>query len=270
MKRFLPFAMILLFLWGCGQKDTKSATEPVAAVQHVADTNQDQTTEPKSVQQLFVDLRAKWPKNRTINLVFHGHSVPAGYHKTPQVKPFDSYPFLVFQGMNERFPTAVINTITTAIGGENSVQGAARFERDVLPYHPDLLFIDYAINDRSLKVEDVEKAWRAMIESAQKHQIPLVLLTPTSTRFNHFDDPKDDLSVRAALIRRLATEYKLPLADVSARWTQVLQDGTDPETLLSQGVHPNRAGHEIAAKEILRVIDEMDAGSAAAQIKTHQ
>ena len=259
IKRFLPALMVALFLWGCGQNATKSADETVATVQHVAANDETQDTETKSVQQLFDALRAKWPKNRTINMVFHGHSVPSGYHKTPQVKPFESYPFMVYQGMNERFPTAVINCITTAIGGENSVQGAARFERDVLPYHPDLLFIDYAINDRSLKVEDVEKAWRSMIESAQKHQITLVLITPTGTRFNKFDDPTDALAIRAALIRKLGQEYKLPVADVSARWEEVLKGGTDQETLLSQGLHPNQQGHAIAAKEILRVIDEINA-----------
>ena len=31
------------------------------------------------------ELTKEWPKNRTINLVFHGHSVPAGYFKTPIV-----------------------------------------------------------------------------------------------------------------------------------------------------------------------------------------
>ena len=24
-------------------------------------------------------MKTEWPKNRTINLVFHGHSVPSGY-----------------------------------------------------------------------------------------------------------------------------------------------------------------------------------------------
>ena len=26
-------------------------------------------------------MQIKWPRNRTINIVFHGHSVPAGYFK---------------------------------------------------------------------------------------------------------------------------------------------------------------------------------------------
>jgi hypothetical protein len=31
-------------------------------------------------------LQIPWPKNRTINIDCHGHSVPAGYFKTPLVK----------------------------------------------------------------------------------------------------------------------------------------------------------------------------------------
>jgi len=31
------------------------------------------------------ELEKTWPQNRTVNLVFHGHSVPAGYFLTPHV-----------------------------------------------------------------------------------------------------------------------------------------------------------------------------------------
>ena len=43
------------------------------------------------------ELKKEWPNNRTINLVFHGHSVPAGFFKTPIVNTFDSYPFQVLK-----------------------------------------------------------------------------------------------------------------------------------------------------------------------------
>jgi len=32
------------------------------------------------LNELKTEMQAEWPNNRTINLVFHGHSVPAGYH----------------------------------------------------------------------------------------------------------------------------------------------------------------------------------------------
>lgn len=223
------------------------------------------------VRQLFAELAKEWPDNRTINVVFHGHSVPAGYHQTPQVKPFESYPFMVYQGLNARFPTAVMNTITTAIGGENSVQGAARFRRDVLSHRPDLVFIDYAINDTNLSLDKVEGAWRDMITVARRNHVPLVLLTPTGTVPHDLSNPTDPLSIRAELIRRLGREYDLPVADVSARWQEALDAGTPKESLLSHYYHPNKAGHSIAAAEILSTIDEMRAeASQPARLKTKQ
>ena len=136
--------------WSCVPASSQNADEAAIETKKDAPATTAMTTTPPvreySAKQLFIDLRKEWPKNRTMNIVWHGHSVPSGYHKTPKVEPFGSYPFMVWQGLNERFPTAVINNINTAIGGENSIAGAARFERDVLPYHPDLLFIDYAIN----------------------------------------------------------------------------------------------------------------------------
>ncbi len=50
---------------------------------------------------LLSALDVQWPRNRAINIVFHGHSVPAGYHRTPDVKPFESYPYLVYQALKK-------------------------------------------------------------------------------------------------------------------------------------------------------------------------
>lgn len=101
----------------------------------------------------------KWPDNRTVNLVFHGHSVPSGYANTPNVKTLQAYPHQVLEAVKEIYPYAVVNSITTSIGGENAEQGAKRFKQEVLPHRPDILFIDYALNDRSIGLERALKAW---------------------------------------------------------------------------------------------------------------
>lgn len=77
-------------------------------------------------------LTKEWPANRTINIVFHGHSVPAGYFKTPTVNTLAAYPYQVLKGLKSIYPYAVINIINTSIGGENSVKGAERFESIVM------------------------------------------------------------------------------------------------------------------------------------------
>ena len=111
-------------------------------------------------------MKTEWPKNRTVNLVFHGHSVPAGYFKTPTVNTLGAYPFQVLQALKKTYPLAVINLINTSIGGENSISGAKRFDEEVLMHRPDLLFIDYVLNDRGPGLEKAKAAWEEMIQKA--------------------------------------------------------------------------------------------------------
>ncbi|MEY3895746.1 MAG: hypothetical protein RLZZ214_1266 [Verrucomicrobiota bacterium] len=208
--------------------------------------------EPTLPPALIEGFQAKWPKNRAINLVFHGHSVPSGYHKTPEVRPFESYPQLVYQGLKRRYPFAVVNVIVTAIGGENSIQGAARFERDVLIHQPDVIFIDYALNDRRQPRDQVETAWRSMIVASKKANIPVILITPTGDSSANLTDPQDPLCRCADLIRRLAKAENVLLADVFAAWQAEVAKGTPQTDLLSQVNHPNLRGHTLAAEVIAR------------------
>ena len=206
--------------------------------------------EPLLPEPLLAEFSKAWPGNRSIQLVYHGHSVPAGYHKTPEVRPFEAYPHLVMVELKRRYPTAVINTIVTAIGGENSLSGAARFERDVLVHRPDVVFIDYALNDRGQPVEKVAAAWRSMIRAAKKAGVPVVVLTPTGDLKADLDNPQDPLEVRARLIRRIAAEEGVWLADVFAEWRRELAKGTEQASLMSQFNHPNLRGHQVAARVI--------------------
>lgn len=200
-------------------------------------------------------MKTAWPKNRTIQVVFHGHSVPAGFHKTPEVKTFESYPHLVHLKLKEQYPKAVINVITTAIGGENSVSGAARFERDVMSLKPDIIFIDYALNDRGQPLDKVEKAWLEMVTAAKKAKVPVVLLTPTGDSSAKLNNPNDALHQRAALIRKVADEQEVLLADVFAAWVAEVEKGTPQTELLSQGNHPNLKGHALAAETIFKALE---------------
>ncbi len=59
---------------GAQQPDTpKSVAEPASCLADVSKL-----------------LMQRWPRNRTINIVCHGHSVPAGYFKTPIVDTFSA------------------------------------------------------------------------------------------------------------------------------------------------------------------------------------
>jgi lysophospholipase L1-like esterase len=198
------------------------------------------------------ELTKSWPTNRTINIVCHGHSVPAGYFHTPAVRTFEAYPYLLHRGLNERFPHAVINVIVTAIGGENSEPGARRFKRDVLSLRPDVVTIDYGLNDRRIGLARSEKAWRAMIEMALACHVKVILLTPTPDLAAQLDNPDDPLNQHAGQIRRLAAEYHVGLVDSLAQFQTEVRSGVKLSDLMAQGNHPNRKGHELVAAELLK------------------
>ena len=199
-------------------------------------------------------LMAQWPENRTVNIVCHGHSVPAGYFATPMVDTFNAYPHLLHLGLKHRFPFCVANVIVTAIGGEGSESGAARFENDVLRHRPDVVTIDYGLNDRGMGLATARASWGAMIDKATSAGAKVVLLTPTldvTQRSGYSGADRDDLPRHAEQIRELAAEFEVGLADSFAAFEQYNQAG-DLSDLLSWSNHPNRNGHELVAREMLR------------------
>lgn len=202
---------------------------------------------------LKAELKIEWPANRTVNLVFHGHSVPAGYFKTPEVRTLEAYPQLVLAELKTTYPLAVINVIVTAIGGESAVQGEKRFAADVLTHKPDVVFIDYALNDRGTPPAEADAAWESMIRQALARGVKVVLLTPTPDLGENILDPVASLADRAERIRSLAAKHGTGLVDSYALFKAFAASGGSLPGLMSQVNHPNAQGHRLVAAEILKL-----------------
>jgi lysophospholipase L1-like esterase len=198
-----------------------------------------------------VELMKKWPENKTVNLVFHGHSVPSGYFRTPDVKTLQAYPHLTLEAIKSACPYAVVNVIVTAIGGENAERGATRLDEEVLPHRPDVLFIDYALNDRGIGLERAGKAWSEMIEKAQKQGVKVILLTPTPDTGENITDDASPLEQHSRQIRALAAKYKTGLVDAYSAFKEKSKNGEDVHTYMSQGNHPNEKGHRVVSELIM-------------------
>ncbi len=204
---------------------------------------------------LVTVLKTHWPANRAVHLVCHGHSVPAGYFATPQVDSLNAYPHLLHRALKERFPYAVVNGIVTAIGGENAERGAARFAADVLCHRPDVVTIDYGLNDRGLGLAKAADCWRQMLALAAERQVRVLLCTPTPDRTQRPGAPpaeREPLRQHADQIRRLAAEHGVGLVDSLAACEAYVAAGGELDDLLSWPNHPNRRGHDLVARALLR------------------
>jgi len=217
-----------------------------------------QTDSTKYLQNIKDELVKQWPKNRTVNIVFHGHSVPSGYFNTPHVRTLEAYPNQVLKELKSQYPYAVINVITTAIGGENSVAGEKRFKKDVLTHSPDVLFIDYALNDRYIDKDSaasLQKSYAAMekmIKAALKNGIKVILLTPSPDQVENIMNPDARLNQFTNQLTALAKKYNLGLVNSYALFQKQVQAGQPLVKFMSQSNHPNELGHQLIAHEIVK------------------
>jgi lysophospholipase L1-like esterase len=218
----------------------------------IQDTESEMVNHYNYLIELKTELQKEWPKNRTINIVFHGHSVPAGYFKTPQVNTMGAYPNLFLKKLKEIYPFAVVNVIVTAIGGENSVKGAERFERDVLIHKPDLILIDYSLNDRGVGLEIAYSAWNQMIKAAKDHGIKVILLTPSPDQNVNYADPENELKKHSEQVRKIAMENQVGLVDSYKTFEFLYSDKEQLAKYMSQVNHLNELGHELIANEIIK------------------
>lgn len=198
------------------------------------------------------EFQIDWPANRTVNIVFHGHSLPSGYFQTPIVNSLAAYPHLTFVNIKNKYPKAILNVIRTAIGGENSEQGLKRFEKEVLNHKPDIVFIDYALNDRRIGLEKAKYAWRDMIILALDNNIKVILMTPSPDKRNGLFNSNSELELHALQIKALANEYNVGIIDSYGLFKTKVNSGTSLEELMSSVNHPNEAGHLLIADAIFK------------------
>jgi lysophospholipase L1-like esterase len=173
------------------------------------------------------------------------------------------------------FPVRVINA---GVGGNSTTDGLDRFDKDVLAHHPDLVVIQFGINDSAVDVwrnppataprvsiETFGVNLRRLIERSRQAGARVVLMTTNPIRWtpklkelygklpynpdrpDGFDLPL--LSRYNAAARRVANEAGVPLVDVHAEFMRGDVDG-----LLLDGMHPGDAGHAIVAGLLAPVI----------------
>lgn len=205
------------------------------------------------------DIKKQLEKGNSqrINLVFHGHSVPAGYFKSPVVNTLESYPYQLLALLKQNYPCAIANVIITAKSSENSEQGAARFEQDVLCYRPDVLFIDYALNDRKIGLERSKKATIEMVEKALKKKIKVILITSSPDLKDSFDaDGK--LYGFNQQIKEIAEKYQIGCANVFDVFKFEVTENGSIFDYMAQYNHPNAKGHEVIAKQLYTFFSPKD------------
>src|SRR5688572_9592378 len=175
---------------------------------------------------------------------------------------------------------APLKVVNAGVRGDTTRKAAERFERDVLAHRPQLVVIQFGINDATTDVwknppetaprvslADYRANLATFIATCRARNIRIVLMTPNVLRWSertlsmygrppyNRDDPDGlNLNLRsyAAAMRELAVSTGTPLVDIMVAHDAALV--LRSASLTSDGVHPNDEGHRLVAELLAQIL----------------
>ncbi len=188
-------------------------------------------------------------------------------------------------------PARVINA---GVGGHNTNHAAARFQKDVLSRHPNVVIIQFGINDAAVDVwknppakaarvslEAYQKNLRSFVGALKSRGVRVILMTPNPMRWTPklrrlygkppYDPEKPEgfdvlLFKYAEAVRRLAKRENVTLVDIHAAFEAYgKKPGQKVDDLLLDGMHPNDRGHRLIADLLMAQL--VSAGKATGAAK---
>ena len=195
------------------------------------------TTEPVLPTIFFKNLAA----GRSQTVVTYGTSLTEAGPWVPML-----------QAWFDQHHKGLVTVANGAKSGQNSAWGLANVQQQVVDRHPDLVFIEFAINDAVLRFNITPAQARANLDGiltairAGNPQVEIVLMTMNSA----IDvEPRNSAAARPKLAEyyanytTCAAVEKLPIIDNFPAW-RALGD-RDRKTFLAyapDGLHPNATG----------------------------
>jgi acyl-CoA thioesterase I len=139
---------------------------------------------PESIVPLAGDLpaaRTRLASGRGLTLVAIGSSSTQGHGASSAAM---SYPAQLERALRERYPGQPIRVLNKGVGGQTAAQMLARFERDVIAEHPQLVLWQTGANDamRGVEAREFAATLEAGLAQLERAGIEVVLLSPQYVR----------------------------------------------------------------------------------------
>lgn len=183
----------------------------------------------------MANVLKKAQNGEEITVAYLGGSITYGMTVAPN-EPEKCWAYRSTEWLREQFPDATVNYVNAGMSGTPSILGNARLERDVLAYDPDIVFVEFAVNDGNSS--EYQVAYDSLVRTllTQDKDIAVVLLF-TVIESGH---------TCQEYMSKVGEQYGLPMisepnslgvefADGRMTWSDYSDDQS----------HPNEAGHKI-------------------------
>ena len=181
-------------------------------------------------------------RGEEITLGFLGGSITQGSLASKQE---NCYASLVYKWWSERFPK--VKFINAGIGGTTSQFGVARVEEDLLSFHPDLIFVEFSVNDdcNSFFRETYEGLVRRILKSGA------ALMLIHNVRYDNMVSAED-------IHLEIGKHYELPCVSMKSTIYPLVASGEiQNRQITPDDLHPNDEGHKLVASVITAYLEKI-------------
>ncbi len=244
----LSFLLILTTMTACGDGNSSSESSGESADTSSQESSSDEEKLPETDEEwtqamldtslvsygnssLIKDKIAKAQAGEEITLGYLGGSITEGY----KVKPDECYASLSYNTFKEMFGKGDnVKYCNAGLSGTPSRLGVLRMERDLLVSKPDIVFLEYAVNDGNDFT--YQEAYESIVRTLLEKDIAVILL---------FSVTEEDYSAQDYM-KEIGTYYDLPMISYCDALRFLFKNNRLTwKEFSNDGSHPNKDGHKL-------------------------
>lgn len=207
------------------------------------------------------NLFQKIKTSRQVRIAYFGGSITAAE---------SGWRDLTFDWFRLNFPQTAFYQTNAAIGGTGSNLGVFRLEQDVLKYKPDLIFIEFAVNDAQQSREKILKSMEGIIRKCWKdNPYTDLCFVYTSVEEQVKNIAKGQMNSSVLSMEELADYYGIPSIHMGIKVARLFNENKiilsgepaeNKRTIVftRDHTHPlSESGHPLYASVVAKYLDKM-------------
>lgn len=181
-----------------------------------------------------------------VTIGFIGGSITAGaMSSTPQT----CYAFLVYSWWKDTFPMSAVSYVNAGVGATTSKFGVARVEEDLLQQSPDIVIVEFSVNDSD----------NDLFQETFEGLIRKILLYQTEPALLMFNNVFYHTGVNAQRVHnQIGKFYDIPIVSMKESiYTEIEKGNILASEISPDNLHPNDLGHKIVAGLLINRLDQI-------------
>lgn len=196
-------------------------------------------------------------KGEEITVAYIGGSITEGYHDNLTLAEDEKWAKMTNNWLSEQYPDATFNYVNAGLSGTPSILGNLRLERDVLASEPDIVFVEFAVNDGNATA--YHNAYESMVRTllTQDKDIAVVLLF-TIVESGH---------TCQEYMTKIGENYNLPMISLpNSLWVEMQEGRMTWDDYSGDQSHPHVEGSKYIRDYIIYYFEQVIDGAAAGEV----